>query len=363
MRVEEALFKPEERAALRLRALYRRYGYVPFKMGKFEEYDLYGRNKDFLVSDGVITFTDTTGKLMALKPDVTLSIVNGYRPHAGAERVFYNENVYRVSDSTHRYKEILQTGLECLGELTPYHVGEVLMLAAESLFSIAEGCVLCVSHLGVAEALLDGAPTDVRRDVLRALSEKNAHGLAAVCEGAVSTEVRDALIYMAEAFGDAREVLPPLRAMTASPTVHAALDELSAAVAQASVSGCRVAVDLSLGGDMRYYNGLVFCGYIRDIPTPVLSGGQYDRLLARMHKDARAIGFAVYLDRLESLVEESPQDVDVVLLYDREDDAQAVAARVAALTAEGLRVLADTERPQHLRFGRIEYLKEDASHA
>ena len=31
---------------------------------------------DFLVSDRVITFTDTNGKLMALKPDVTLSIIN-----------------------------------------------------------------------------------------------------------------------------------------------------------------------------------------------------------------------------------------------------------------------------------------------
>jgi len=363
MRVDEALFKPEELAALRLRSLYRRYGYAPFKMGKFEEYDLYGRNKDFLVSDGVITFTDTTGKLMALKPDVTLSIVNGYRPHAGAERVFYNENVYRVSDATHRYKEILQTGLECLGELTPYHIGEVLTLAAESLSSIAEGCVLCVSHLGVAEALLDGAPTEARREIVRTLSEKNAHGLASACEGAVSEDVRDILIYMTEAFGDAQTALPPLRAMTDSPAVHAALDELSAAVAQASGRGCRVAVDLSLGGDMRYYNGLGFCGYIRNIPTPVLSGGQYYRLLARMHKAARAIGFAVYLDRLEMLGSDAPLDVDVLLLYGRSDGAAEVGARVAELQAEGLRVLADTEAPQGLRFGRIEYLKEDGRRA
>ena len=38
-------------------------------MSKFEEYDFYAVNKDFLVSDSVITFTDTNGKLMALKPD------------------------------------------------------------------------------------------------------------------------------------------------------------------------------------------------------------------------------------------------------------------------------------------------------
>ncbi|HJJ46516.1 MAG TPA: hypothetical protein O0Y17_05505, partial [Methanocorpusculum sp.] len=68
--MEQALLS-EEKTILKLRTLYRRYGYLPYKMNRFEEYDLYVRNKDFLVSDSIITFTDTGGKLMALKPDVT----------------------------------------------------------------------------------------------------------------------------------------------------------------------------------------------------------------------------------------------------------------------------------------------------
>ena len=71
----DAILKNEERAVFSLRALYRRYGYAPYKMSRFEEYDLYVRNKDFLVSDQIITFSGDRGKLMALKPDVTLSIV------------------------------------------------------------------------------------------------------------------------------------------------------------------------------------------------------------------------------------------------------------------------------------------------
>ena len=51
--------KKEEQAVFTLRGLYENYGYSPYKMSKFEEYDLYVRNKDFLISDGVITFTDT----------------------------------------------------------------------------------------------------------------------------------------------------------------------------------------------------------------------------------------------------------------------------------------------------------------
>ena len=65
----------EEQAIFALRSLYANYGYAQYKMSKFEEYDLYVRNKDFLISDSVITFTDRSGKLKALKPDVTLSIL------------------------------------------------------------------------------------------------------------------------------------------------------------------------------------------------------------------------------------------------------------------------------------------------
>ena len=79
MNPSEYPLKREERVLFTLRALYQRYGYAQYKMGKFEEYDLYVRNKDFLVSDGVITFTDTDGRLMALKPDVTLSIIKNTR--------------------------------------------------------------------------------------------------------------------------------------------------------------------------------------------------------------------------------------------------------------------------------------------
>ena len=124
---DESILKTEERAVFTLRSLYARHGYQPYKMSKFEEYDLYARNKDFLVSDSVITFTDTTGKLMALKPDVTLSIIKNYKDEPGVmQRVYYNENVYRVSDETHQYKEILQTGLECMGEIDFYNLCEVI---------------------------------------------------------------------------------------------------------------------------------------------------------------------------------------------------------------------------------------------
>ena len=104
--IEERILKSEELAVYKLRALYTKYGYRPYKMSKFEEYDLYGRNKDFLVSDRVITFTDTDGRLLALKPDVTLSIIKNTKG-GEKQKVCYNENVYRVPGGRGQFKEII----------------------------------------------------------------------------------------------------------------------------------------------------------------------------------------------------------------------------------------------------------------
>ena len=40
-------FRADERMALSLRAIYESYGYRPYKMSKFEEYELYSSNIDF----------------------------------------------------------------------------------------------------------------------------------------------------------------------------------------------------------------------------------------------------------------------------------------------------------------------------
>ena len=138
MNIDEKVLKSDEKIIFNLRSLYSKYGYSQFKMSKFEEYDMYVSNKDFLISDNVITFTDTNGKLMALKPDVTLSIIKNAKDIEGyVQKLYYNENVYRVSKGTDSFKEIMQVGLECIGDIDEYSICEVLLLAAKSLKKIS----------------------------------------------------------------------------------------------------------------------------------------------------------------------------------------------------------------------------------
>ena len=206
-----------ERILFAMRSLLKRYGYRAYRMGKFEEYDLYSRNKDFLISDGVITFTDTGGRLMALKPDVTLSIIknNEDRPEA-VRKLYYNENVYRVSKSVNSFKEIMQAGLECIGLVDEFCIGEVLLLAAKSLELISPGFVLEITDLDILTALLSRMTEDasVRREILRCFGEKNAHELSGICEAAgIPEKDREKLLRLNALSGPATAVLSDLSAL------------------------------------------------------------------------------------------------------------------------------------------------------
>ena len=360
MTPQDTVFKNEEKVIFALRSLYARYGYSQYKMSKFEEYDLYVQSKDFLISDSVITFTDRNGKLMALKPDVTLSILkNGKDAPGCVQKVYYNENVYRVSGGTHMFKEIMQVGLECIGDIDAYCLYEVLMLAAGSLATISERYVLDVSHLGILSAVLDSlsVPESSRKAIVKCISEKNMHELAALSAAAgVSAEGTELLKQLVTLYGKPVDVLPKLRDLLGGKIDSALIDEFCN-VLHAFLSSefyDKLRVDFSVVHDIGYYNGIVFKGFIEGIPSGVLSGGQYDKLLQKMGRKAGAIGFAVYLDLLERLGEtEAPYDADILLLYGSDTDLRTLSEAVQSLAADGSSVMAQKEIPEKVRYKKL----------
>ena len=343
-----------------LRTLYDRCGYIQYKMSKFEEYDLYARNKDFLISDSVITFTDMSGKLMALKPDVTLSIVKNTQDADGTvQKLYYTENVYRVSKGTRAFRELTQVGLECIGAVDEYCLCEVLTLAAESLLAISDRAVLDVSDLGLLSDLIDRAavPSDRREALLGFIGEKNLHELTALLQ-ACGTEERyvTALRGLVSLSGKPETALASARELLAGLVDTASLDSLERlahAVAAAGL-GDVLRLDFSVVDDMHYYNGLVFKGFVEGLPSSVLTGGRYDKLMRKMHRRADAVGFAVYMDLLERLDDrQKPYDVDTVLLYGADASLEAIGNRVRELRAEGVSVTALQKLPPELRCRRV----------
>ena len=346
---EELRLKGEEKVTMALRSLYTSYGYRPYKMSRFEEYDLYAGNKDFLVSGNVITFTDTDGKLMALKPDVTLSIVKSIKDVKGSvSRICYDENVFRVSDKSGTFREIMQAGLECIGDIGLLELCEVAVLAQKSLLEISENSMLTISHLGIIEEIIKGITSDQAIEkALQALSSRNAAGLLSLAEIYPESETElQTLAQLCTLNGSNEQVLSSLEKMGVESL---AIDELRTVLSLLDES--KVRIDFTAVGGLKYYNGLVLRGYVQGVPVPVLSGGQYDKLMKRMGKKSRAVGFAVYLDALERLLEDrSEYDADVVLLYEDSDDVFSILKRARALREGGSSVLVLRSLPENLRY-------------
>ena len=333
-----------------LRALYASYGYAPFKVRKFEDYDLYAENKRFLQSHRVLTFTDTDGRLKALKPDVTLSIVKN-TTGAGVRKVFYQENVYREPRAGDGFCEIPQMGLECIGALTGYDVGEVVVLAARSLAALSDSWVLSVSHIGVVSGVLEAAGLDEeqRRAVFSDVSRKNIPAIAALPDAETAAVLQSLL----RLYGPLGETVAAAQELPLPEKSRQALAELQTLSDQLALYGLdRVMLDLSVVNDVDYYDDIVFRGYVAGTASAALSGGRYDRLLQRMGKPGGALGFAVYLDRIEAPREANAFDGDVLVLFETASDLPAAVETAERLVAARKTVRVAMTAPEGLRFRR-----------
>jgi ATP phosphoribosyltransferase involved in histidine biosynthesis len=326
MKINEEIFSNKEKAMFALRQLYAKHGFSMYRMSKFEEFGLYAENMDFLDSGQIITFTDTDGMLMALKPDVTLSIVKNNR-HIGNRiiKLYYNENIYRVSPKTRFFKEIMQVGLECLGAVDDACISEVLLLAAESMKVLSDEAKLDVSNLDILTQLFEscGVTRETEEQITMCISSKNAHGLERICRAADLGPARAELLKtLVTTYGSPEEVIPKLEKSFLDNSLFTfeekdsfrksigALRKIVDAFREAGLEDM-LNIDFSVVSDLKYYNGIIFKGFVAGVPDGVLSGGQYDKLMKRMKRTSRAIGFGVYMDNLGKLSKFDGEEVEI----------------------------------------------------
>ena len=301
----DKILHADEKYAFYLRDLFEKNNYSQYKMSKFEEYDLYLANKNFLQNEHVVTFTSPRGQLMALKPDITLSIVKNFAESGeDTKKVYYNENVYRAT-AEGDLQEQIQIGVENIGEIDNDAVTQMLILASESLSRISDDYIIAVSHLKVVTELLDKTElsTNKKIKITKCLANKNSHEIRMICEqNGVDAEICDKITALSQIYGDFETMLPKIREISSSDSVKE-LEAIYEALKKDNKQN-NIKLDFSIMSDLDYYNGIIFQGYVSDVPTAVLSGGRYDNLIRKFKKKANAIGFAIYLDKLQRCFKE-----------------------------------------------------------
>ena len=302
MEYSNDILRYEEQVIFKLRTLYKAYGYEQYRMSRFEEYELYAGNKAFMPSGEILTFTGVNGKLMALRPDVTLSIVKYAKDDGEIKKLYYNENVYR-SDGE-EFKEQMQVGLECIGSIDVELTGEVLLLAKRSLETLGEHSRLDVSHMGFLNGLLqnENMTLEQRNEIVDRIRSKNVSEIKRLCDlYRLGDDFCNRIISLSTLYGTFNEVAGELHRISTNEEMNTALrelEELNSVLCSLGITQ-GINIDFSIINDISYYNGIIFQGFIEGVPSKVLSGGRYDELLRKFGKQSEAIGFAVYLDELE----------------------------------------------------------------
>ena len=310
--------------------IYEQYGYKKIKLSKFEDYNLYNNYKDFLQTEHILTFMNLNGNLQSLRPDVTLSIVKKILKDNNqyTNKVYYIEDIYKIDEVSNEYEEIQQVGVEIIGTLTKYSNLEIISMAIDSLKSINNEYILEISNIDFMFALIDELNLDEEKklEILNLIYNKNKHDLEKVLLSSnINDKYKDSIISLIDFSGNYKEVLKKIEKLIINEKMQNSYDELKrlSTVFELYDNFDNILIDFSIESKLGYYNGIIFKGYIKGNNDVILSGGRYDKLLAKFNdhesneeNKKNAIGFGIYMDKLYIPNNSKYEyDFDILILY------------------------------------------------
>lgn len=327
----------KEQLAFELEQMYHGFGFEKYKMNKFEKYSFYLENENFLNDNRVLTFYDPNGKLLALKPDVTMSIVKScIASPKKTHKIYYNESVFRVPFGSDEFKEIQQIGVEYFGEVDTYETIEILNLATRSLKNINDNFILSISNVAILLTFFEelSLKNSQKNKIINFMQQKNAHDLDKYLK---SEKIIDNGIFrqLIQLSSDPKTAIETLFKMFPTPKYTKEIQELKNIIdiLVEIVSKENINIDFSQISNTEYYNQLVFVGYVDGFVNPILTGGRYDNLANKMGLDTPcALGFAVDLSVINSKnIEKNTQNIQ----YKNDDNVLHLITKANELFDKG----------------------------
>jgi ATP phosphoribosyltransferase regulatory subunit len=317
-------------------------------------YSLFERGMGPAEAHHAFRFTDTDGRLLALRPDVTSGIARltatlfADRPRP--LRLCYAAPVFhQQGQSTIEWRrESTQIGCELVGQNSTASDIEVLVIACEVLrrLHFDRGYVITLNDVevfnGVAESL--GFDSNTRDQLRQLVDGRNVADLESFLASRASVEDGRTISQLirlsgkSEALAEARRVIRNVKATAALDR----LENLWRIIESLSLTN-HFEIDLGDVSRLDYYTGLTFKIYIEGAGARVGSGGRYDNLTANFGKSEPAVGFVLDLDALAGLL--LPGFNEATLSAQSERDVQCVADNdLSALFDEAIERRARGER-------------------
>lgn len=333
------------------------FGYNKIQTPTFEYLDVFGDDMS-IPTDEAIKFIDSSGKVLALRPDMTTSISRAVASHLSEEplplRLYYHGNVYRSGESYKSAKkcEFLQAGVEIIGTNTPEADAEVIALTIQALKKAGlEDFQIELTHSDFITGIIeDCALSESDSATLRNLLDKKfAIGVEEFCSSHNITGVNaEILTELSLFFGDGEEVLSKYKNYNLNPVSKNAVSVLNKVfeILKSYNLSDYITVDLGQIRSFKYYTGVIFRGLTTNSAFPICGGGRYDTLGRRFDLDLPATGVAIWVDRLADAILRSKPSInlntspDAIIFSSPEQRSEAYKLALQ-LREEGQRVILD----------------------
>jgi len=322
-------------------------GYSEVEVPTFEYYDCYVGEKGSFSQDKMFRFFDEKGNLLSLRPDFTNSIARMSATKMNStlpQRYMYNGNVYRLErDHDATARELTQCGIELIGSYSPKADAEVIAATIRAVLetgitelSVEVGQVAFFNGLA-EQAQLSEKEAAVLRD---RIDSKDCVGIKEITDKLdISESIKNLLIELPYMFGG-KDVIEKARVEGLNDISRVALDNLEAIIDCLENYGFEkyLSIDLGMLQSIDYYTGSIFKGYTTGIGFPIFGGGRYDKMMENFGAPKGAVGAAITVNRLMSVLSE---------IYNIEEESAVVfsekgAEKRAYELAEDLRKLVYT---------------------
>ena len=329
---------------LNIRKMYDSYGYKKISLPSFEEYDLYNENKDF-IDRNVLTVMSPNGKLLALRPDITLSVAKKVSKDQSLKysKIYYQENTYNLTKYV-GYEEDEQLGIELIGKESTFLDFEIINLAVKSLDIINKKSMIVLSHAGFISSVFENFDLEyeTKEQILDCINRKNSHDIQKILKRNehISENVKKLIYKIPELSGNLENIEKELLKYEINGNTKKILSELKQlnSLLMKFYKKSKIIFDFSVVKNLNYYNGIILQGYIEGFPNVILTGGRYDKLFEKFGVDTGAVGFAILTDGLKGYYKDTnKKDFEVLIAYDNSDFEKLVEI-VNDFQKKGLRV-------------------------
>ena len=282
-------------------------------------YSLFEHGMGRVEAHRAFRFTDTDGRLLALRPDVTSAAARAaatlFAERERPLRLCYAAPVFRQQPQSHAEwrRESTQIGCELIGANTRIADLEVLAIAAEFLrrLDLEDNYAITLNDVGIFNGVAERLKLDPtsREEMRQLIDVRNAADLQRFLTPYTSAEEAQAFAQLMQLSGK-RESLDLARRVISNEQSGVALDRLESLWNVIESLGLANCFEIDFGDVARldYYTGLTFKVYVAGAGSRVGSGGRYDGLTASFGKAEPAVGFVVDLDALTDVLRVRAKD-------------------------------------------------------